>query len=325
MEYKRFGNTDLLVSPIGFGAWAIGGAAVVGDMPIGWGPASDTESIEALQYARAQGINFFDTADFYGFGHSETLIGKAFQGDQQVVLATKVGQKKTPEQTIAADYSYDYIIRACEDSLRRLQREYIDFYQFHTAQVADLEKGACIQAMEDLQKAGKIRYWGISLLTQNPFPEAQWMMERKLGQGMQLVLSVVNQKAAPLLSDLGAHEYGVIARMTLHFGLLSGKFTKETRFDPQDHRSFRLTPDFIESANEALSPFWQLAQKYEVSPATLAMAFVASHPAVSTQIPGMRTAAQVERNLKPLPALEAADLRLLAQHYEQDWKSLMGL
>lgn len=325
MEYKRFGNTDLLVSPIGFGTWAIGGAAAVGNTPIGWGPANDAESIEALLYARAQGINFFDTADFYGFGHSETLIGKAFQGDQNLILATKVGQKKTPEQTIAADYSYAYIIRACEDSLRRLQRSYIDFYQFHTAQISDLEKGDCIQAMEDLQKAGKIRYWGISLLTQNPAPEAQWMMERKLGQGMQLVLSVVNQKAVPLLSELSDNGYGVIARMTLHFGLLAGKFTNETRFDPQDHRSFRLTPAFIESANQALNPFWQLAQQYEVSPATLAMAFVASHPAVSTQIPGMRTVAQVQRNLLPLPTLDAADQALLAHHYEQTWKSMMGL
>jgi aryl-alcohol dehydrogenase-like predicted oxidoreductase len=311
VEYKLFGNTDLLVSTIGFGAWAIGGAAQVGQTAIGWGPADDDQSIQALLAAREAGINFYDTADFYGFGHSESLIGKSFQGDPNIVIATKVGQYKTPADTIGQNYEASYIMDACEASLRRLQRDYIDYYQLHTAQRADLEKGACIEALNTLQKQGKIRYWGVSLLTQDPFPEADWMMANRAGQGVQLVLNVLNQKANPLLKPLQAAGYGIIARMTLQFGLLSGKFKPNTVFDAMDHRSFRLTPDVIAQTMEWLTPFWLMAKKYEVEPARLAMAFVAAHPAISTQIPGMRSVEQVRMNTRPLPVIEKEDLERL--------------
>ncbi len=311
MNYKLFGNTDIMVSTIGFGAWAIGGAAQVGQTAIGWGPADDEMSIQALHAAKDAGINFYDTADFYGFGHSETLIGKSFQGDPNMVIATKVGQYKTPADTIGQNYEADYIIEACEASLRRLQRDYIDYYQLHTVQRADLEKGHCIEALNKLQEQGKIRYWGVSLNTQDPFPEADWMMANQAGQGVQLVLNVLNQKASPLLKPLQDAGYGIIARMTLQFGLLSGKFNPNTVFDQMDHRSFRLTPDVIKQTMDWLTPFWSMAKKYEVEPVQLAMAFVAAHPAISTQIPGMRSVEQVRMNTRPLPSIETADLELL--------------
>ena len=93
MKYRKFGNTDLTVSEIGFGAWAIGGNAVVGGTPIGWGPADDNTSVAALRKSLDVGINFFDTADFYGLGHSEELIGKEFRNNKEVIIATKVGHR----------------------------------------------------------------------------------------------------------------------------------------------------------------------------------------------------------------------------------------
>jgi aryl-alcohol dehydrogenase-like predicted oxidoreductase len=147
MEYRKFGNTDLMVSEIGFGAWAIGGNAVVGSTPIGWGTADDGTSKKAVHAALDAGINFFDTADFYGLGHSETLLGEVLKDNNQVVIATKVGHRNIND-TIVLDYSKEYIISACEKSLKRLHRESIDYYQLHSARMQHLQNGDCIEAKE---------------------------------------------------------------------------------------------------------------------------------------------------------------------------------
>src|SRR5215212_5517509 len=141
MEYRKFGNTDLNVSQVGFGAWAIGGEAIVGGIPIGWGPADDQVSVDAIHAALDAGINFFDTADFYGLGHSETLLGKLLNKDS--IIATKVGQRNVNDK-IVLDYSREYVLRACEESLKRLKRDTIDYYQLHAARLPHLENGECI-------------------------------------------------------------------------------------------------------------------------------------------------------------------------------------
>src|SRR5258705_12258769 len=132
MHYRKFGNTDLLVSEIGFGAWAIGGGAMIGNTAIGWGDADDTISIKAINAALDAGINFFDTADIYGLGHSEELLGKTIGQKQKVIIATKVGNVSRNDQ-FTFDYSKQYILDACEASLKRLKRDFIDYYQLHTA------------------------------------------------------------------------------------------------------------------------------------------------------------------------------------------------
>ena len=223
MQYRKFGNTDLLVSEIGFGAWAIGGGAMIGNTSIGWGDADDAVSIRAIQAALDAGINFFDTADIYGLGHSEEILGKAVPHDRDVIIATKVGNVARNDQ-FTVDYSKEYILKACEQSLKRLKRETIDYYQLHSARVEHLQNGECIEAMEELQKQGKIRYWGLSLNTFDPFPEADLLMKHNFGNGFQLVLNILNQKALPILEKANKDGYGVIARMPLQFGLLTGKF-----------------------------------------------------------------------------------------------------
>jgi len=238
MQYRKFGNTDLLISEIGFGAWAIGGSAMIGNTAIGWGNAEDKISKQAINGALEAGINFFDTADIYGLGHSEKLIGELLGNKKDIIIATKVGNVSRNEQFIV-DYSKEYILKACEKSLKRLRRDTIDYYQLHTARINHLQNGECIKAMQQLQQEGKVRYWGLSLNTFDPFPEAEYLMQQKFGNGFQLVLNILNQKALPILKKANENDYGIIARMPLQFGLLTGKFNVNSKFPVNDHRHNR--------------------------------------------------------------------------------------
>jgi Predicted oxidoreductases (related to aryl-alcohol dehydrogenases) len=325
MKYRKFGNTDLLVSEIGFGAWAIGGNAIVGNTPIGWGPADDTTSVAALRKSLDVGINFFDTADFYGLGHSEEIIGKEFRKNKEVIIATKVGHRAI-ENTIQLDYSKEYIIEACEKSLRRLKRDFIDYYQLHSARLQHFENEQCIEAMEILQKQGKIRHWGLSLNTFYPEAEANYLMEKKSGEGFQLVFNLINQKALPVMEAANKIGYGLIARMPLQFGLLTGKFTEDATFANDDHRNFRLTKEIIGKSNKILDgAVWPLCKKYNINKTSLALSFILSFDAVSTVIPGIRTPQHAIDNTKDIIRLEKKDVEHLKELYNSDWKEIVGL
>ncbi len=325
MKYRKFGNTDLRVSEISFGAWAIGGPAMAGNIPIGWGKIDDKQSKLALYKAMDRGINFYDTADFYGFGHSEKVIGAAFGNRQDVIIATKVGQRIDDEKKIFTDYTYDYIIHACEESLRRLDRECIDFYQLHTARIDDLEKSECFEAMQTLKRQGKIRYWGLSLNTYHPDPEANFMMNKLVGDGFQLVLNMINQRAVETINKAGKLGYGLIARMPLQFGLLTGKFNKLTRFSGQDHRSNRLTPDILEKSLEALDSVWPLADKCKITKTALSLSFILSFHEISTVIPGMKTVEQVINNTTGIVPLAHEDLEKIKEIYFQEYTPIVEL
>ena len=323
MNYRKFGHTDLNVSEVGFGAWAIGGPAMAGDMPIGWGDVDDITSEKALERSYELGINFYDTADLYGFGHSEVLIGKVFGNRPDVLIATKVGQQLAADGSVYNDSSKAHILKACEESLQRLKRDTIDFYQLHIAKKADLEQGGCVEAMEQLKREGKIRYWGLSLNTYNPHPEADYMLENQLGDGFQLVLNVINQESLGIVEQAQRQGYGIIARMPLQFGLLTGKFTKETRFAPDDHRSFRLPPDILAEALDALEPAWPLAAKYGISKTELAMSFILSFEGVSTVIPGIKTPEQAELNTRGITHLEPEDRGQLCSLYAPQFREVL--
>ncbi|MDX1544557.1 MAG: aldo/keto reductase, partial [Christiangramia sp.] len=289
MNYRKFGNTDLEISEIGFGAWAIGGGEMIGDTAIGWGDVDDEVSKKAIHRSLDLGINFFDTADIYGLNHSEKILGKVLDNQNDVIIATKVGNVARNGQ-FTTDYSRDYIIKACEASLRRLKRESIDYYQLHTARLSDLEKGECIEAMQSLKKQGKIRYWGLSLNTFEPQPEANYLIQNELGSGFQLVLNILNQTAVPLLKNASDAGYGIIARMPLQFGLLTGKFDSGAEFPSNDHRKGRLTKEVIYIYREAMEPVWKLCDKYDIGKTQLALSFILGFKEVSVVIPGIRTA-----------------------------------
>src|SRR6185369_1763688 len=161
--------------------------------------------------------------------------GETIGNDREIVVATKVGNVARNNQ-FTIDYSKEYILTACEQSLTRLKRERIDYYQLHSARLDHLQNGECIEAMKELQKQGKIRYWGLSLNTFDPFPEAELLMKHHLGNGFQLVLNILNQKALPVLEKANVNGYGIIARMPLQFGLLTGKFDVGSSFPVNDHR-----------------------------------------------------------------------------------------
>lgn len=326
MKYRILGKTNLKISEIGFGAWAIGGPAMAGNIPIGWGNVDDEESKRAILKAVELGVNFFDTADFYGLGHSEELLGEVLHNHpNDVIIATKVGHELLPDGKINLNYSKDYILKACEKSLMRLKRDYIDLYQLHSARVDHLQTGECIEAMEKLKQDGKIRFWGISLNTYHPEPEMRFLAERNLGDTIQVVLNVINQKALEAVIPLAKEKiYGFIARMPLQFGLLTGKFDENTRFSQNDHRSFRLNPELLKTSLKEIQPFFELAKKYKVDPTTLALGFVLNHSQISTAIPGMKTIHQVELNTREKIKIDEKDLEYLHQLWKERFENLLN-
>ena len=324
MQFRKFGNTDLLVSEIGFGAWAIGGGAMIGNTPIGWGDSDDTISIKAIHAALDAGINFFDTADIYGLGHSENLLGKIVGEKKDIIIATKVGNVSRNEQ-FTFDYSKEYIFKACDASLKRLNRETIDYYQLHTARLQHLQNGECIEAMKILQQSGKIRYWGISLNTFEPLPEANFFIDNKIGNGFQLVLNLLNQKALLLLKKSSENGYGVIVRMALQFGLLTGKFDTKAEFSFDDHRKNRLTREVIDVSNDALKSVWALCEKHNCTKTQLALSYILSYTEVSTIIAGIRTEEQVQLNTTGLFQLEKTDMAMIEQLGQTDFVTVMDL
>ena len=310
MRYRKFGNTDLNVSEIGFGAWAIGGGAMIGNTSIGWGDVDDTVSKQAIHAAIDAGINFFDTADIYGLGHSEEIIGDTVGNNVNVLVATKVGNVARQDQ-FTADYSAAHIVSACERSLKRLKRERIDYYQLHSARMSHLQGRECIDAMHQLVGKGKIRYWGLSLNTFDPMPEAEYLIQNNWGNGFQLVLNILNQRALSLLEKAESKGYGIIARMPLQFGLLTGKFNANSIFVSNDHRRGRLTKEVILSSTEALAPVWKLCNKYHLTKTELALSYVLSYPQVSTVIPGIRTPQHVAQNTINLRILDDEDVKMI--------------
>lgn len=324
MQYRKFGSTDLLVSEIGFGAWAIGGGAMIGNTAIGWGDADDTVSVNAIHKALNAGINFFDTADIYGLGHSEEILGNTIGNKKDLIVATKVGNVSRDEQ-FTVDYSKQYILNACDASLKKLKRNVIDYYQLHSARIVHLLNGECIDAMQQLQQQGKIRYWGISLNTFDPLPEANFFLKNKIGNGFQLVLNLLNQKTLPLLKRSSENGYGVIVRMALQFGLLTGKFDNGINFSANDHRKNRLTKDVIDASNNALDPVWAVCKKYNCTKTQLALSYILSYPQVSTIIAGIRTAEQVQLNTTGLFQLDSNDRLMIEKLGTTDFVQVMDL
>ncbi|MER3464048.1 MAG: aldo/keto reductase [Chitinophagaceae bacterium] len=324
MQYRKFGNTDLLVSEIGFGSWAIGGNAMVGNTAIGWGKADDETSVKAIHAALDAGINFFDTADVYGLGHSEDLLGKELAG-KEVIIATKVGNVARNDQ-FTIDYSKQYILDACEKSLQRLKSDCIDYYQLHSARLQHLQNGECIEAMQQLQLQGKIRYWGISLNTFHPEPEAKFFMQNNIGNGFQLVFNIINQRALGLIKEAGKKGYGIIARMPLQFGLLTGKFNEQSTFATDDHRHNRLNEEALSQSLEVLrNHVWPIADKEGINKTALALSFILSIKEISTVIPGIRTPEHVLQNTSGLKVLSEQTMQALISFGENEMQPLMQL
>jgi aryl-alcohol dehydrogenase-like predicted oxidoreductase len=296
MHYRSFGTTDLKVSEIGFGAWAIGGVADAGGTPLGWGRANDDESLAAIRRARDLGVTFFDTADSYGYGRSESLLGIVLARKRQdAIIATKVGVVRSPDGRARKDFSREHISHAVDGSLRRLRTDYIDLYQLHNPTLDDLKRDDLHEAMSRLQEVGKIRYWGVSVTTPE---EGIEIVSRGWGYSLQVLYNVLNQAPARELFPLAKQKgYGIIARVPLASGLLSGKFRQDTTFAADDVRQNFLTPKRLEEVIPRVDEAKSIIGGTARSLAEGALRFVLANDAVSTTIPGMRNVRQVEMNV----------------------------
>jgi aryl-alcohol dehydrogenase-like predicted oxidoreductase len=291
VNYRQLGSTDLRVSEVGFGAWGIGGLT---PGPTSYGKTDDMTSLAALESALALGINFFDTSNVYGYGHSERLIGQAFAHKrQQIIIATKAG---FVDYESPPDFSANAILKSVDSSLTRLNTDYIDLLQLHNPSADWLkEHPDTLLALSRLQDEGKVRYLGISVKQPS---DAFELLELFSFQAVQanfnmLDIRVLESGLLQKLNDSGA---GLIARTPLAFGFLAGALTGEETFSPQDHRSRwprEQTRLWALGAQELLAG---CKESLESPCHEVALRFCLSYPQVSTTIAGMLTPAEVARN-----------------------------
>jgi aryl-alcohol dehydrogenase-like predicted oxidoreductase len=311
MKYIQLGRTGPVVSRAGFGAWAIGG--------VNWGPSDDRESKRALLRALEMGVTLIDTADVYGYGHSEELIAEVLRefGRDGVIVATKAGNDfyhAGPEDDrgygpIRLNEDRNYLVFAVEQSLRRLGVEALDILQLHSLETRQLQRSEPWEALHQLKREGKIRFAGWSVKSYLETEQAPLLDEyRELLDCIQVRYNLLERNAeAALFPKALRHGIGVIVRIPLLFGVLTGKFAPDARFSADDHRNFNLAPGKLESLlrrREALRPLFDAFP--EQSETQVSLRFCVSHPATHTVIPGCRTPAQVEENmaaggLDPIP------------------------
>lgn len=296
IRHRPLGKTGLLVSEIGFGGWAIGGATEIAGVPMGWGQTSDEESLAAIRRARELGVTFFDTADIYGHGRSESLLGIVLaRRRQDVVMATKVGNVRTVGGEVKKDFSKRHIFLAIDGSLKRLRTDYVDLYQVHNPSLEDLRREEIQEAMEMLQSWGKIRYWGVSITTPE---EGMEIIQRGWGYTLQVLYNILNQAPAQELFPLASkHGYGIIARVPLASGLLTGKFRQDSVFTTDDIRQNFLTPRRLQEALQRVDEVKSIVGGATRTLAEAALKFVLANDAVSTTIPGAKNVHQVDINV----------------------------
>lgn len=285
MKYASLGRSALKASAIGFGAWAIGGRQ--------WGKVDDVESVAAIERAVELGINFFDTADIYGFGHSEELLGGAIGNRSDIIIATKVGLGWNAKGKIRHDLSAVHIRSSCEASLRRLKREAIDLYQIHWPDPARPLDEA-IDVLDALVKEGKARYIGASNLS---IDDIEKLSEKPWFVAYQGLFNWFARDAAEnIIPFCRQNNIAFIAYEPLAKGLLTGKFKESPIFSMGDHRKYeeRFGDRFFEYRAK-VDAFSKTAAKKNVTVAQLALSWALANGA-TVAIPGMKTAVQVEEN-----------------------------
>jgi len=326
MNYRNLGRTGWKISEISFGAWAIGGA---------WGQTDDRESLAALHAALDGGVNFFDTADVYGDGRSERLLAKLKkERKEKFYVATKAG-RRLPVQS-AAGYSRKNLTTWVNRSLKNQNTDAIDLLQLHCPHPEVFYRPEVFGTLDDLVKAGKLRHYGVSV---EKVEEALKAIEYPNVQSVQIIFNIFRQRPAELFfTEAQRRKVGILARVPLASGLLSGKLTRASRFAKDDHRNFnRQGEEFdrgetfagvdFETGLRAVSQLKKLVPP-GASLAQLALRWILEFPAVTCAIPGAKRPAQVAENvaasgLKPLPAatmekIEAiytSQIKPLVHHY----------
>lgn len=314
MRINRLGNTDLLVSELGFGAFAIGGNSTGNS----YGPTSDETSISAIHVALDLGITFFDTANVYGNGYSEAILGKALRlarSSHAVVIASKVGGRFSASDTDRT-WSPSYIVAALEASLARLGRDYLDLYQLHNPPPEVVERGEVFDVLARLQTAGKIRHHGVSIHTP---ADGEICLRDGRPQTLQLVynlFSLLHPETSldALFEPSVAQGVGLIAREPLAAGYLSGRHAVDTHYGPGDNRG--RWPLARRQVFCALVDTLRRLEQPGVTQAQAALRFVLDEPAIATTIVGIKTPEQARVN---------AAATALPRFHELEMASLSGV
>ena len=310
MRQRKFGRIGLTVSEIGMGTWELGGRE--------WGDIGEKEAVDLLRYAFEKGVTFYDTADQYGGGRAERLLGEAFSAlGSRVVIATKLGYELDSDGWMsqggtvpAFNASRDYIRQAVEGSLTRLKKDAIDIYQFHAPPPAEMWDEA-FDAMDELKTEGKIRFYGLCL--GNEAQALKALSETNISS-LMLTYNILNQgMATPVMETAAEKGIAVVARQPLSSGLLSGQLNADTVFAENDYRKTWPREKFITDL-ERVEEIKSIVGDKARSLPQAALKFILAHPAVCSVIPGMMTPAQVDDGVStsgssPLPAAILEKLR----------------
>jgi aryl-alcohol dehydrogenase-like predicted oxidoreductase len=325
MHYRQLGRTGWKVSDISFGAWAIGGA---------WGKVSDDESLAALRKAIDCGVNFIDTADVYGDGRSERLIAQLKKSEKrEIVVATKAG-RRLPRQTVEG-YSRQNLTRWVEDSLRNLATDSLDLLQLHGPPTALYDRPEVFGILDDLVTAGKIHYYGVSV---EKIEEALKAVEFPNVQTVQIIFNCFRQRPADEFfarANDKEKQVGILARVPLASGLLTGKFHRDSSFAADDHRNFNRHGEAFDMGEtfsgvdynvglEAVEEMRALVPA-GVSMSQFALRWIVMFDAVTCAIPGGKRTEQVANNCRAsdLPPLTAEAMTAVRRIYDKKIRSLV--
>ncbi len=323
MQYRQLGRTGWKVSTISFGAWAIGGA---------WGQVDDQESYAALQRAVELGVNFFDTADVYGDGRSERLLAQLrHQNPGEIHIATKAGRRLDPHT--ADGYNRQNLTAFVERSLKNLDVEAIDLLQLHCPPMEVYYRPEVFGILDDLVNQGKLHYYGVSV---EKVEEALKALEYPGVQSVQIIFNIFRQRPADLFFEQAKKkQVGILARVPLASGLLSGKMSRQTTFASNDHRLFNRHGEAFdrgetfagvdyETGLQAVDDLRGLVPP-GMDMAQMALRWILMFEAVTCAIPGAKRPAQVEDNTSAadLPPLPQETMEAVSRIYQQRIRPLV--
>ena len=317
MQFRELGRTGWKVSDISFGAWAIGGS---------WGTVDDRDSLAALHQAIDCGVNFIDTADVYGMGRSERLIAQLKrERKEEIVVATKAGRRLSPHH--ADGYNEQNLTAFVEDSLRNLSTDCLDLVQLHCPPTDVYYRPAVFDALDKLKKAGKIRHYGVSV---ERVEEALKAIEYPNVQTVQIIFNCFRLRPADRFFDQAkARRVGILARVPLASGMLSGKLTHASQFAADDHRQFNRHGEAFDVGETFSGVDYEVALKaveeirrvvpHGVSMAQFALRWILMFDAVTCAIPGGKRPDQVAENCaaSDLPALSDAAMDTVRRVYDE--------
>jgi aryl-alcohol dehydrogenase-like predicted oxidoreductase len=319
MQYRELGRTGWKVADVSFGAWAIGSA---------WGEVDDTESIAAMHRAIDLGVNFIDTADVYGDGHSERLVAqlKRERPGEEIIVATKAGRRASPH--IADAYNAQNLNDWVDRSRKNLEMDTLDLVQLHCPPTEVYYRPEVFGILDDMVKAGKIRYYGVSV---EKVEEALKAIEYPGVQSVQIIFNLFRHRPAELFfQEAKRRKVGILARVPLASGLLTGKMTRDSQFASDDHRNFNRYGESFDRGETFSGVDYEsgLAAVEEIRPLVpegmtmtqFALRWILMFDAVSCAIPGGKRPSQVEDNcatsdMPPLNEVQMAKIREIYGKY----------